>query len=114
VVKRGGSSMKAKYYVLYTLMWLILITTAFFTCGRSPEPEEAIIITEKLIMFDSDHYVILPQEPDTLTFVILGAIDDNTIEIYCIEDSTTQTMIVESAYTPEYYEGITFTMIKGQ
>lgn len=106
--------MKVRHYILYTLMWLTLIATAFATCGRAPKPEGGIIITDELIMFDSDHYVILPEEPDTLHFVIMGAIDDNLIEIYCITDSTTQRMIVESAYTPEYHPGITFTMIKGQ
>lgn len=93
-------------------MWLTLIATAFATCGRKPEPQEAIVITNDLIMFDSDHYVILPQAPDTLHFVIIRSIDDNTLEIQCLNDSSFQTMIVESAYTPEYYPGITFTLIK--
>lgn len=93
-------------------MWLTLIVTMFATCGREVKEIDPIIITDELVMWDSDHFVLIPQEPDTLHFVILGAIDDNTIEIYCITDSTTQTMIVESAYTPEYYEGITFKMIR--
>lgn len=104
--------MKKRYYVLYAIMWLTLIGTAFATCGRAPEPEEGIIITDELIMFDSDHYVILPQAPDTLYFVIIRSLDDNTLEIQCLNDSSYQTMIVESAYTPEYYPGITFTLIK--
>ena len=61
-------------------------------------------------MYNADHFVT--PEPDTLTFVIIQALDDNTLELNCLEDSTYHTIIVESAYTPEYYPGITLIMIK--
>ena len=84
------------------------------TCGRPVEQEQSIVITDAAIMFDSDRFVILPQEPDTLEYVILGPVDDNTLEIYCITDSTVQYMEVESSYIPQYYDGIVFKMIKAK
>lgn len=106
--------MKAKEVIIVSIMWLSMIAGLVYSCGHEVREVEPIIITDEMVMWDSDHFVVMPQEPDTLTFVILGSVDDNTIEIYCIEDSTTQTMIVESAYTHQYYEGVKFTMIKGQ
>jgi hypothetical protein len=99
------------------LRWIVPLIASIvilLVIGCREEKQEPIIITDELVMFDADHYVILPQEPDTLHFVIIRSVDDNTIEIRCLEDSTYQTMIVESAYTPEYYPGISFTLIKGQ
>lgn len=96
----------------YSLMWVVLIVTMALSCGHEVREIEPIVITDEVIMWDSDHFVVRPQQPDTLNFVILSAIDDNTLELLCLNDSTIHTMIVESAYTPEYYPGITFNMIK--
>jgi hypothetical protein len=96
----------------YSLMWVVLIVTMALSCGHEVKEIEPIIINEQIIMWDSDHFVIRPQAPDTLFFVIISSIDDNTLELMCLNDSTIHTMIVESAYTPEYHPGITFNMIK--
>lgn len=100
--------------IAYSLMWIILIATVVMTCGRGEavEETEGIIITDELVMWASDRFIILPKHPDTLQFVITGTMDDNTLTVYCETDSTYHWMEVESAYIPQYYEGNSFTLIQ--
>lgn len=97
------------------LIGLILLTVMLFTasmCGHEVKQIDPIIITDEMVMWAADRFVLLPEHPDTLHFTITGTLDDNTLLVRCDTDSTEHWMEVESAYIPQYYEGNTFTLIQ--
>lgn len=91
--------------VAYGLMWIILIIILVTLNRGSRKAEEGIVITDEMIVFPT------PPDTDTLHYTVRGAFDDNLIILVdqwgyeCILE-------VESAYVPQYYPGVTITLIK--
>jgi len=97
------------------LRWVVPVVLAIgiisIIAVTQEEQQEPTIDNDQVTMYRADEFII-HAPPDTLTFVIVRAIDDNVLELRCIEDSTYHKMVVESCYTPQHWPGNTFTMIK--